>query len=108
MQDSVQSGFERLGAPGDCCKRVIDFVRHTGGQKTDASELLVSDHLLGALTDLLFKVLLNRQETLCTEIDRVGQFGDFIRARGVDPIGEIAIRYPSRTVQEVLKWSNHG
>ena len=55
-------------------------MRHAGGQKADARELFVSDHLLGPLSDLLFKVFLNRQKTLCAEIDRMGQLGDLIGA----------------------------
>ena len=52
-----ESAFERLGTHCDRGQRIVDFVGHAGGEKTDAGQLLVADHLTGALANLSVEVV---------------------------------------------------
>ncbi len=47
---------ERFGAEGDRGQGVVDLVRHSGGQETDARQPLGPDQLPAPFLDLLLEV----------------------------------------------------
>ena len=100
VQEFADAAFQRFGAHGDRGQRVVDFVGHAGRQKADAGELLVADHLLGALLDLAVQIVANRAESQGHVVHRPGQFRHLVVRLELHVIVEIAPGHFPRAADE--------
>ena len=103
VQEFADAAFERFGADGDRGQRVVDFVGHAGRQKADAGELLVADHLLGALLDLAVQIVANRAESQGHVVHRPGQFRHLVVRLQLHVIVEIAPGHFPRAADQNLQ-----
>jgi len=84
-----QTTLERFAAHRDRRQRIVDFVRHPRGQKTDASQLLAPHHLLGPLADLAIEVVANLLKAGRHVIHRIGQLAHFIFGLEANAVVEV-------------------
>jgi hypothetical protein len=70
-------------------------VGHAGGQKPNARELLVTDHLAGAELHLPVEVVTGLLESLRHVVEGGGQFGHLVAGVEPDAEAEIPLRHPA-------------
>jgi hypothetical protein len=103
FEQVLQAAFERLAAEGDRRERIVDFVRHAGGEESDAGELLAADDLVRPLLHLAIEVVANFAEALRHRVHRFGEFADLVAGADLDTVVEVTRGDQTRAVDQDLQ-----